>query len=134
LSRSFEVIQDLIPELTKEVYLRSAEELIADRYEFFAIEHDAQIVSVARVRISSNLSAEKFMWLYTFVTKEEHRRKGYGRRLLDGLEKYALDNHCVSIRLHTGTMRSDAHAFYRNQGYGKRYYVFYKDLGNEPEK
>jgi ribosomal protein S18 acetylase RimI-like enzyme len=45
------------------------------------------------------------------------RRRGVGRRLVDGAEAWARERGLSSMRLRSRVTRVEAHAFYRRLGY-----------------
>ena len=60
--------------------------------------------------------------------KEEYRRKGIGKALLEAAETIAIDSGAPYIGLASGFSREDAHAFYERLGYKKTSYWFRKKL------
>ena len=47
-----------------------------------------------------------------------HRRKGIGTALLTAVENWARESGAAGVRLVSGASRTQAHQFYRSQGYG----------------
>ena len=62
------------------------------------------------------------------AVSEEFQRRGIGRALLEGIEKWAKETGACGIRLVSGAARTGAHAFYRSCGYdgGKQQINFKK--------
>ena len=50
---------------------------------------------------------------------QAHRRKGYGQKILSELEKDALKNGFIELRLRTSTQQKMAQALYEKNGYKK---------------
>lgn len=65
------------------------------------------------------------------VVREEFRGRGIGKALLAEAETYARKSGLAYVRLHSGSQRTEAHRFYRNNGYGheKDQKRFLKELG-----
>ncbi|MBE6754610.1 MAG: GNAT family N-acetyltransferase [Ruminococcaceae bacterium] len=62
------------------------------------------------------------------AVSSQHRGKGIGRALLDGVEEWARETGAVGVRLVSGATRTGAHEFYRRCGYdgGKQQLNFRK--------
>ncbi|MCL2408736.1 MAG: GNAT family N-acetyltransferase [Oscillospiraceae bacterium] len=68
------------------------------------------------------------MMIQGFAVKSEHQNKGIGTKLLKHLEDYANSKGVSGIGLCSGFHRTDAHAFYEHNGYGKITQYFGKVL------
>jgi len=51
------------------------------------------------------------------AVSSEYKQKGIGRALLQQVENWARETGASGIRLVSGAIRTDAHAFYRRCGY-----------------
>ena len=60
--------------------------------------------------------------------RQEYRRKGIGKALLEAAERVAIDSGAPYIGLASGFAREEAHAFYEHNGYQKTSYWFRKRL------
>ncbi|MDY6392497.1 MAG: GNAT family N-acetyltransferase [Bacilli bacterium] len=60
--------------------------------------------------------------------RQEYRRKGIGKALLEAAERVAIDSGAPYIALASGFAREEAHAFYEHNGYQKTSYWFRKRL------
>ena len=88
---------------------------------------DAQRVWVAEVdgKVVGYLHAEGYDVLYAPHMKDilgiavsgDCRRQGSGCRLLEALEDWGRETGAKLIRLNSGEIRTEAHAFYRSCGY-----------------
>jgi ribosomal protein S18 acetylase RimI-like enzyme len=56
-------------------------------------------------------------WIYDIAIDEEHRGKGYGRALLNGLEQVAREHNLESIGLNVGAGSEYARRLYERAGY-----------------
>lgn len=56
-------------------------------------------------------------WIYDIAIDEEHRGKGYGRALLNGLEQVARERDLDSIALNVFARNEYARALYERAGY-----------------
>ncbi len=62
--------------------------------------------------------------LTTLVVSEAARRRGIGTRLVQSIERWAVEQGCTRVTLTTAVHRAEAHIFYENAGYehtGRRY-------------
>lgn len=64
------------------------------------------------------------------VTHHRARRRGIGRLLIDHAMRWADQAGCELVELTSALDRTDAHAFYRNQGFEPNSLRFRKSLGN----
>lgn len=63
------------------------------------------------------------------AVSEKFQRRGIGRALLEGIEKWAEETGACGIRLVSGAARTGAHAFYRSCGYhGEKQQINFKKL------
>ncbi len=63
-------------------------------------------------------------YVSSIITDEEHRKKGYGRKLMDYAKKLAEQRNCHAIVLDSGMPRKEAHQFYEIYGFEKCAYCF----------
>lgn len=92
-----------------------------------ALADDAQRVWVAEVdgKVVGYLHAEGYDVLYAphmknilgIAVSGDCRRQGIGCRLLEALEDWGRETGAKLIRLNSGEIRTEAHAFYRSCGY-----------------
>ena len=68
--------------------------------------------------------------LSSIAVVEEYRRYGVANALMEAIEKWAKANGAESVRLYSGSERTDAVAFYKSRGYEyfKSDYQFKKQL------
>jgi len=91
------------------------------------LEREDQVVLVAAdgARILGFVHALEFLTLASdpcalisaLVVDRVARRRGVGRRLVDGAEAWARERGLSSMRLRSRVTRVEAHAFYRRLGY-----------------
>jgi ribosomal protein S18 acetylase RimI-like enzyme len=62
----------------------------------------------------------------------QNRREGIGAALIQKAENYYRANGVSDIRLHSGSHRDEAHAFYEKMGFDKSGYRFKKKLSFMP--
>jgi len=58
--------------------------------------------------------------IMAIAVDEKYRGKGIGKLLLESLEKWAVDDGCIGVRLVSGMNREKAHEFYLHCGYNLR--------------
>jgi len=55
-------------------------------------------------------------WLQDLVVRNDQRRRGIGRLLLDAATDWAREHACTHLELSSGSGRTDAHRFYLREG------------------
>jgi len=113
LEEAYVVMRELVPELDKEVFLKSLNHDLLKNHKLFGLRSSGKLVSVAAVWLLMNGLLEKFFWIYAFVTTKEMRSKGFGKELLLQLENYAARENFNEIRVHAHRKR--AIAFWENK-------------------
>lgn len=88
----------------------------AEGYALAVLKDDDTVVAVAGYRIGENLAWGKFLYVDDLVTDDAKRSKGYGRRLMEWLERTARDAGCDELHLDSGVQRFAAHRFYLRYG------------------
>lgn len=69
-----------------------------------------------------------YLHIQGLAVKKELQHSGIGTKLLRHTENYAKEMGISSIILCSGFKRTDAHAFYEHNGYGKGSYCFDKSI------
>ena len=128
LSESFEVMKELRTHLDKEEFLSLYEKMKEEGYRIYGLYDNGTLYSVAGVIILTNFYYFRHLFVYDLVTRETGRSKGYGKRLLEYLEQFAAENHCVTVALESGLQREDAHRFYDRENYDRKSFAFAKKL------
>jgi GNAT superfamily N-acetyltransferase len=62
--------------------------------------------------VTEILATGRTLYVDDLVTDETRRSRGYGKTMLDWLQKYAHEAGCAMFSLDSGTHRQEAHAFY----------------------
>jgi GNAT superfamily N-acetyltransferase len=84
-----------------------------DDIKIFVIEDNDIIIGVASFFIMTDMiNGEKFAHIDDFIIDESHRRKGYGRKLMSGILKYAKVHEIGTVKLTSALELIEAHAFY----------------------
>jgi len=69
---------------------------------------------------------QPFMLLENFIVDDSLRGNGIGKRLIEEIEKLALEHNCKYSMLITDTHRTDARAFYESAGYNPDTHIGFK--------
>jgi GNAT superfamily N-acetyltransferase len=125
----YPLMAELRPQVTKERYLALLRSMVRGGYRLFALRDAGSEVALAGVGVGTNLYFGRYMWVFDLITSDRVRSRGYGRALLEHVERVARDEGCEVIALSSGVQRTDAHRFYeQHMGYERASYVFRKSL------
>jgi len=112
LPQAFPVVSQLRAHLSLDEYINLVKAMKPDGYLAIGLFENGKIVSYAGFAKLINLYYGEHIWVYDLVTDEAKRGKGYGKRLLLHIEKYAKDNRLGCVALSSGIQRGEAHGFY----------------------
>jgi len=122
---AFPVMNQLRTHLSADSYLDYLREMTPEGYRLFALSADDEIVSLAGVRIHTNMSYGRHVWVDELVTDADHRSEGHGVELLSFVEDWAEEENCELVALSSGLQRADAHRFYEERvGMERASYVY----------
>ena len=95
-----------------------------------AVGANDRAVAWAHVELRNTLVAPPAAQLMALVVADDARNRGVGRALLQATETWALDHGCATLLVATRVTRTQAHRFYRREGYAlnKTSHIFEKGL------
>ncbi|QBD79359.1 GNAT family N-acetyltransferase [Ktedonosporobacter rubrisoli] len=93
-----------------------------------ALYDEGRCMAVAGWRIMATLQWTRKLHIEDLVTLSDTRSRGYGRLLLEELEKRARVAECTMVDLDSGVQRFDAHRFYLRQRFAITKHHFSKTL------
>ena len=92
-------------------------------------ETEGQVVGLAALQIGQQLEKDdRHGQLTALVTGQHVRRKGVAQALVRAVEELAREQRCELLFLRSNKRRSDAHAFYRAEGFRETHLTFNKTL------
>lgn len=91
--------------------------LASERDRIFVAEMDGAIVGYIHASDYETLYTPHMKNILSLVVSPDHRRQGVGTALLSAVERWASVGGVIRIRMTLGEERTDAHAFYRSNGY-----------------
>jgi GNAT superfamily N-acetyltransferase len=112
IARCLPVMRHLRPYLVAEEFVARVQAQLAEGYHLAYLDDEAAVVAVAGFRVMEMLASGRTLYVDDLVTDESRRSRGYGKAMLDWLERYAREAGCATFSLDSGTQRVDAHAFY----------------------
>ena len=98
------------------------EEMIQDETNIILIAEDKQIVvgviicKIREINNHTNLKNTKVLWINEICVKQEYRRNGIGRSLIEKAKEIAKANNCLRLELNCWELNGEAMKFYENQG------------------
>jgi GNAT superfamily N-acetyltransferase len=112
IARCFPVMAHLRPSVVSAEFVGRVEAQQAQGYRLAYMEDEGTVVAVAGFRVMEVLATGRTLYVDDLVTDESRRSHGYGKTMLDWLQKYARAAGCETFSLDSGTHRQEAHAFY----------------------
>jgi GNAT superfamily N-acetyltransferase len=100
LEEAFIILKELVPELKKDSFLESLNHELLKNHKLFGFKSSGKIVSLAAVWLLMTGTLDKIMWIYAFVVTKSMRDRGFGKKLLVELEKYAMREDFTELRVH----------------------------------
>ena len=93
--------------------------LASDLITVFVAELETELVASCTLAMLPNLTrnARSIGWIENVVTRRQHRRFGFGSRLLSVALEAALDAGCYKVMLATGSSDEATLRFYRTAGF-----------------
>lgn len=103
---------------------------LRDHQVYVAATREGEVVGWVHVFGSRTLVSEPFAEVGGLVVSEQNRGKGVGTLLLRVSEEWAKASGYSVMRVRSRVIRTEAHKFYEDRGYGrlKTQEVFLKDL------
>ncbi len=122
--------EDLGYECDVELVKSRLENLDPNNECVFVAEVNSKVVGYVHIIIFNTLYYKSMANIQGMVVAKEHRRKGYGKELMNAAENWAREKGIEIIRLNSGFVRPKAHEFYRTIGYSneKEQIRFMKEL------
>ena len=101
-----------------------------DGYATFVAEADGKIVGLATaVKVLAIGHPGGYVKMNGIGVLPEYRHQGIGKKLMEQIEHFAMEQGAPYVGLASGINRLEAHAFYENSGYQKTSFWFRKSLG-----
>ena len=98
------------------------EEMIQDESNIILLAEDKQIVvgvMICEIKKKINrtdLKDSKVLWIDEICVKQEYRRNGIGRSLIEKAKEIAKENNCLRLELNCWELNEEAIKFYERQG------------------
>lgn len=112
IARCFPVMRQLRTHLVEDEFVGAVRRQQRGGYELVYLENDAQICSVAGIRVLDNLAGGRILYIDDLVTDEAARSQGHGKALFAWLVERAKEEQCRFLELDSGVQRFGAHRFY----------------------
>ena len=119
-------IRNATDEHVTEVYETMREN---DRYITFVAEADGKIAGLAAaVKVLAIGHPGGYVKMNGIGVLPAYRRQGIGKKLMEHVERFAVEQGAPYVGLASGISRAEAHEFYGKCGYRKTSYCFRKSL------
>ncbi len=109
----------------KEIYVRQ----LKKKKIFLMAKINSEIVGFISLNIRLDIQIqEKIGQIEELVVKEQQRRLGIGKKLMQAVMKEAKKQKCAEIHLTSNMKRKSAHKFYKKLGFKSTAYLFWKEI------
>ncbi|MBD3353710.1 MAG: GNAT family N-acetyltransferase [Candidatus Lokiarchaeota archaeon] len=105
----------------------------SNHFHYFGVFIHNKLVSSCTLSLIPNFTrgAKPYGLLENVVTQKAHRRKGYGKKLLKYVQKFAWNHGCYKLMLLSGRKEPYITKFYENAGFNsniKKGFIAYPNL------
>lgn len=119
IAATFEVMQQLRPQLEKTRYVPMIRSLMAsDGLKLLVLSEENVVRAVASYRVMNMLYCGSLIYIDDLVADERVRSRGYGAKLIARLKEIGRSLGCSEIQLISRVTREQAHRFYFREGFG----------------
>jgi len=102
---------------------------VTSNSEIFVAEHSDSIVGLmALIYFDYFPTSQKICRITALVVKASKRSRGIGTKLIRFAQAEGLKEHCAGIEITTATGREGTHVYYKNLGFAKTSFRFYKSI------
>lgn len=118
IDAAFDVIRQLRSHLVRDTFVETVRSLMAtENFRLATLIDDGVVRCVAGYRVISMLYRGRILVIDDLVTDAAARSRGYGAQMLHWLRQEARRLHCEELQLISRLSRTDAHRFYRREGF-----------------
>ncbi len=129
LSIILPLVQKINPTKTLEDLQKKQTEMFNfDHYHCFGVFQEGHLIGLSSAWITVRFYSGKQLEVDNLMVDPELQSKGFGKFLMEFLEKWAKENGCLTVELNTYVFNERSHKFYFNQGYKIIGYHFQKNL------
>lgn len=128
VAATYPVMRQLRPHLDENGYAATVRRMRESGYRVAYAGDAGSVRAVAGFRVLEFLAHGSFLYVDDLVTEEAVRSGGYGKLLLDWLEREARERGCTQLQLDSGVWRAEAHRFYFRENMSISSFHFAKTL------
>jgi GNAT superfamily N-acetyltransferase len=90
--------------------------------KYFGVFEGDELISSCAIIIVPNLtrSCRPYAVIENVVTRGSHRKRGYGKAVLNAAIEYAWKNNCYKVMLMTGRLNEGVFRFYESAGFDRK--------------
>ena len=95
------------------------EDIKSQNIKYFVAKENGRIISSCYISVIPNLTrgGKSIGFVENMITDVEYRRKGIGKTVMENAIKYAKEQNCYKVILHSGNKRTEAYPFYEKSGF-----------------
>jgi len=119
----------LNPELSQSLLTNRQLEMFSyHNHKCFGLYLAEKLIGVSSGWLTTRLYSGKQLEIDNFIINPKLQSKGYGAFFLKAIEKWSLENNCLTVELNTYIRNERSHSFYTSLGYIKLGYHFQKKI------
>lgn len=100
-----------------EAFLAAVRAAAREGYQLAFLADGGVPIVVAGFHLGGSLGWGRYLYVHELVARPEARSRGNGAKLLSWLIEYAREQGAGQVHLESGLQRTDAHRFYRREGF-----------------
>lgn len=131
LLKCFPAVKELAADFQEADYLKTLKIMMDEGTKIVMLEAEDKVPSIACFRIGQYLFQGKHLHLDFILTKNEFKKQGYTKAIVNWIKDYAIQNDCDTMSVDSFFKNRDAQRLYLSVGFYISAMHFWMDLKEE---